>query len=70
MSISGCQSLSRATMLARSSPESMRSVGTHRLWIDAPTRADWCEGFVELTTAVLTRWVSPAVEPAQSKARL
>ena len=48
----------------------MRSVGTQRLWIDAPTRADWCEGFVELTTAVRTRWVNPAVEPAQSNARL
>lgn len=57
-------------MSATSSPESMRSVGTQRLWIDAPTRADWCDGFVELTTAMDTRWVNPAVEPAQSNARL
>jgi hypothetical protein len=48
----------------------MRSVGTQRLWIDAPTRADWCDGLVELSTAVLTRWVNPAVDPAQSNARL
>jgi hypothetical protein len=70
MSISGCQPFSRATTLAMSSPESIRSVGTQRLWMEAPTRADWWLGFVELTTAVLTRWVRPALEPAQSNARL
>ena len=57
-------------MLASSSPESMRSVGIQRLWIDAPTRADWCAGLVELTTAVVIRWVNDAVDPAQSKTRL
>jgi hypothetical protein len=35
-----------------------------------PTRPDWCDGLVELTTAVGTRRHSPAVDPAQSKARL
>src|ERR687898_337896 len=38
--------------------------------MEAATRADWWLGLVELTTAVLTRCVRPAVEPAQSKARL
>ena len=38
--------------------------------MEAPTRADWWLGLVELTTAVFTRWVKPAVEPAQSNARL
>jgi hypothetical protein len=70
MSSCGCQAFSRATMRGRSSPESTRSVGIHRLWIDAPTRADWWVGLVELPTAALTRRVSPAVDPAQSKARL
>ena len=70
MSICGCHPFRRATILARSSPESRRSVGTQRLWIDAPTRADWWEGLVELTTAVVTRWVNPTVDPAQSNARL
>jgi hypothetical protein len=57
-------------MLPVSSPESIRSVGTQRLWIEAPTRTDWWLGLVELTTAVLTRCLRPAVEPAQSNARL
>lgn len=48
----------------------MRTVGSQRLCIDAPTRADWCDGLVELTTAIDTRWVSPAATPAQSNARL
>ena len=29
---------------AMSSPESIRSVGTQRLWMEAPTRADWWLG--------------------------
>jgi hypothetical protein len=57
-------------MSATSSPESMRNVGSQRLYTDAPTRADWCDGFVELTTAIDTRRVSPAATPAQSNARL
>jgi hypothetical protein len=57
-------------MSTTSSPESMRSVGNQRLCTEAPTRADWCDGFVELTTARDTRWVNPAVDPAQSNARL
>jgi hypothetical protein len=31
---------------------------------------DWWDGFVELITAMDTRWVNLAVEPAQSEARL
>jgi hypothetical protein len=29
-----------------------------------------CQGVVELTTAILVRWVRPAPTPAQSKERL
>lgn len=70
MSISGCQVFRRATMLANSSPESIRRVGTQRLWMLAPTRADWWAGLVELITVVRSWWVSRVVEPAQSRARL
>jgi hypothetical protein len=53
-------------MLPSSSPESIRSVGIHRLWIDAPTRADWCDGLVELTTALDIRRVNEATAPPHS----
>src|SRR5215204_3427477 len=69
-STSGCQPLSRSTMLSRGSPESRRRVGTQRLCTEAPTLADWCQGVVELTTAIFVRWVRPALEPAQSNERL
>jgi hypothetical protein len=48
----------------------MRMVGTQGLCTEAPTLADWCQGVVELTTAILVRWVSPAPTPAQSNERL
>src|SRR5215207_6379561 len=69
-STSGCQLLSRSTTLSGGSPESRRKVGTQGLWTEAPTLADWCQGTVELTTAILVRWVRPALEPAQSNERL
>ena len=35
----------------------MRRVWTQGLRTVAPTRADWCQGVVELTTAIRTRRV-------------
>ncbi len=48
---------------------SRRSLTTNGLRTVAATREDWCHGAVELTTAMLTRRVSPVMTPAHSLAR-
>jgi hypothetical protein len=45
----------------------MRRVWTQGLRTVAPTLADWCQGVVELTTAIRSRRVRPAVASAQSR---
>ena len=50
-------------------PASSRSVAMNGLRTEAATRADWCQGVAELTTAMRTGCRGPARTPVHSLAR-
>lgn len=68
-STSGWNLLSRATSSGSGAAALRRSLTMNGLRAVAATLDDWCQGVVELTMAIFTRWAGPIRTPAHWFAR-